>query len=480
MKNRTFFLIPVLLFITAWVGTGCLKKNAETPNAANSFDPELTVNYSITQLNTKLPTEGAPILIDSDWTVAAIVTADDRSGNFYNQLTIQDTTGGICILLNLNSLYTNYPIGRKIYVQLKGMFLCNNHGLPQIGATPAPDNSGVLQASGLPTKEISKHIVVANFPNPIVPYTTTLSEIEIAKVSLLNRLITINNIELVNPNYDNIYSDPAIATSIKLQDCSGKKILLRNSNYAEFQNYTTPSGNGSITGIYMIYNGVPQIMIRDTSDVQMNNTRCDGTTVKEPILVSIDSIRKLYTGNDTVLGDYKITGIVTTDAANKNNGNAGNIIIQNGNKAIIIYFGSSTTGVPDLGDSVMINLTGSTLSQYSNALEIKNIKTAKVTTLAAGKFVTPVPLTIAALNANFNNYESVLVKIMNAKIATSGNYSGSKTINDGTGTIILYTASTATFASQAVPTITKTFQGIATPYGSTNELKIRNPVLDVY
>ncbi len=46
-------------------------------------------------------------------------------------------------------------------------------------------------------------------------------------------------------------------------------------------------------------------------------------------------------------------------------------------------------------------------------------------------------------------------------MTTSGNYSGSKMINDGTGTIILYTASTATFASQAVPTITKTFQGIA-------------------
>lgn len=478
MKNTTTLILLFILIIVS--ASSCLKKKAETPDARNNIDPALTVNYSIAQLNIQLPPEGAPTLIDSNWTIAAIVTADDRSGNFYNQLTIQDSSGGISILLNANSLYTSYPIGRKIYVQFKGMYLSNYHGLPQMGSTPAPDNSGMLQASALPAKEISKHIIAANFPVALQAYSVALSDIDTPRKALLNCLVTISDIELTNPSYDNVYADPSAATSIKLQDCSGKQILLRSSNYAEFQNYPTPSGKGTITGIYMIYKGVPQIMIRDTNDVRMHDTRCDGSTVQAPVLVSIDSIRRLYSGADTVLGAYAITGIVTTDAANKNNGSAGNIIIQNNNKAIILYFGSSATGIPDLGDSITVNLTGSTLSQYSDALEIKNIKTAKVNIIASGKFVTPIPLTIAALNASFSNYESVLVKIANAKMKTSGSYSGSKTINDGTGDVILYTASTATFATQSVPTITKTFQGIVTPYGSTRELKIRNPVLDVY
>ena len=100
--------------------------------------------------------------------------------------------------------------------------------------------------------------------------------------------------------------------------------------------------------------------------------------------------------------------------------------------------------------------------------------------LAKGKSISPIQLTIAALNTHFEQYESVLVKIINAKITSTGNFGGAKTLSDATGNIILYTSYSATFANTAIPTITKTFQGIATPYNSTKEIKIRNPALDIY
>ena len=53
-------------------------------------------------------------------------------------------------------------------------------------------------------------------------------------------------------------------------------------------------------------------------------------------------------------------------------------------------------------------------------------------------------------------------------------------LNDGTGSITLYTATGATFAGTAVPTTPKTVVGIATPFTSGNEIKLRDPAIDVY
>ena len=60
-------------------------------------------------------------------------------------------------------------------------------------------------------------------------------------------------------------------------------MVLRNSGYASFAGINVPNGNGSLTAIYVYYKSpynsriTPQVMIRDTSDVQFNNTRCDGS-----------------------------------------------------------------------------------------------------------------------------------------------------------------------------------------------------------
>lgn len=473
IKNILGILIIVGLF------SACLKKKNDSPEIIANYDPALTVNFNLGKLNLLTPPEGAPIKIDSDWTIVCAVRADDASGNIYNQIIVEDSNGGIALLLNENSLHTRYPIGKKLYLKIKGLYLGNNHGTPQLGATPVPDNSGILQVSDIPAKLINQIITSANTAFTLPTIEVVLGDLALPRKDMLNRLLLIKNVELNNPTYDNIYADPLVATSIKLHDCSGASIVLRTSNYASFQNYPTPFGKGTITAIYSLYNDAGQLTIRDTNDVKMGLTRCDGSMFQESELISIQILRKFYQGKDSAIGNYKIHGIVTSDVDNKNFG-TGNIIIQQGNNAITVYLGSSASDLPQLGDSIELNVNGATITKYNDALEIKNIKTTKIKILARNKFIQPITLTIAALNANFSKYESVLVKIINAKITSSGNFAGSNTLNDATGTITLYTSSSATFANLAVPTITKTFQGIATPYSTTNEIKIRNPSLDIY
>ncbi|HTN17085.1 MAG TPA: DUF5689 domain-containing protein, partial [Chitinophagaceae bacterium] len=126
------------------------------------------------------------------------------------------------------------------------------------------------------------------------------------------------------------------------------------------------------------------------------------------------------------------------------------------------------------------HLSGAVLTRYNGVLELKNIKSGQVSVLAKNRSVMPLSVTLAEVSKRFAELESVLVKIVGAKLTSSGNYGGGKTLKDATGTIILYTSNSAVFANTPVPTITKTFQGIVTPYDTTKELKIRNPLLDVY
>jgi hypothetical protein len=236
----------------------------------------------------------------------------------------------------------------------------------------------------------------------------------------------------------------------------------------------TPLGKGKITGIFTLYNNSAQLVIRDTTDVKFAGLRCNGSTGVIP-LVSIDSIRKLGIG--IKLGEYKIKGVVIS-SADSGNLSKGNMVIQDGNKGITIYFGSTVVVPYKPGDSVIVDVTSDSLINYRGTIEIKGAALSSVTKVGTGTII-PKLLTIAQLNANFANYEGTLVQVVNASITGGGTYSGSKTFTDASGTMILYTAPAASFASQSVPTTPKSFTGIASYYLTTTQLQIRYPSLDV-
>jgi hypothetical protein len=474
MMKKILGLLLLLLSLSA-----CLKQENEVPDTRPASDPQLAVNFSLQELNALYPAEGMPLQLDSDWVLGVLVRANDVSGNLFQQLVLEDSSGGISLLLNEDHLYSRFPVDQKVYLRVKGLFLGNNHGTLQLGGQPVADNSGQLQVSEIQPADFARYVVVTNVSTRMNPARVSMAYLSEPRRMLINRLIRIDEVEIDNPEQDRQYAEPLTTTNIKLHDCSGAGIMLRTSNYASFQAYPTPYGKGSITALYTVYNGVGQLIIRDTNDMEMGEVRCDGGARQEPEPVSIQILRSMYQGKDTVPGHLAIRGIVTSDAVNRNFG-PGNIIVQDGQSAIMIYFGSQAGDIPDLGDSVSVRLSGATLTRYNGILEIKNIKSAQATVYGKGKSVAAVQLDIAELNTRFAALESVLVTISNAKITSAGNYGGSKTLKDASGTIILYTSSSASFATTPVPAISKTFRGIVTPYNTTNELKIRNPAIDVY
>lgn len=468
MKNKFFssLLLICLTSIAAWM-IACNKKFDEPPVYQA---PDITPDLTISDLKAMHVT-GQFEQITGDNTIGGVVIADDRSGQFYKTIVIQDETGGISVKLDAYDLYTSYPIGRKVYIKVKGLYLADYNKLIEIGG--GVDNSGTsLRLDEIPSVLIDDHLIKGNLDNPVTPTVVTVDELD---ESYQNTLIQLNDYEFASADTSKTYAKPDLSSSavnFTLQGCTGKPIILRNSSYADFAGYKVPGGNGTITAIYTVFGTTRQLNIRDTSDVKFYNARCGSGGTGE--VIDIAAIKTFYNGSDIVLGNYKIGGVVISDAAAKNI-SSGSIVLQDKETGIKLFFGNSApTSRFNAGDSLVVDVKGGTLQQYNGAMEITlSLAALPQNAVVTGKTVIPKELTIAEIIQQLPAIEYTLVKVKDAT-AASGTFSGNKTLTDASGSMTLYTSSSATFSGDALPATAKTFTGYCTLFGSTEELMIRN------
>ena len=134
------------------------------------------------------------------------------------------------------------------------------------------------------------------------------------------------------------------------------------------------------------------------------------------------AIRDLYKGKDSKLGSYKIGGVVISDALNKNI-SSGSVVLQDGDRGISVYFGGTVSY--NIGDSIVLDITGDSLINYRGSLEIKTIYgTAKPTPVATNKTVFPVEINVQNLSAALSDIEFTLIKIKSATASGAVSFGG--------------------------------------------------------
>lgn len=470
MKKLAIITLSISFAIYICSTSSCIKK-PDVPPDNSGYDPHLTVTHTIAQIQA-MP-QGAVIV--SDNIISGTVVMNDKSGNYFNKIVIQDATGGIEICLNKSHLYNDYPVGRKVYVKCKGLFLGNYKQNLQLGATPGIDGS----ITDIPEMLIKDYLVKANYPNVIVTDTVsllTLSSLYTGR-QYLNKLVTIRQVEFVMDNIGIPYAQPSdisSSTTLLLKDCIDAHLALRTSAYARFRSILTPAGNGIITGIYTVNNNTPQLYIRDTTDVHFYAVRCDGTLPESTGCTPIANIRNLcptYTDSINVLPAYRISGVVISDKDGSNIAQT-NMVLQGGNKGIVIRFPEAHSFL--MGDSVIVDIREAKLSWSFNLLQISNIALVKAAKIASGKTIIPRLATIAQINEHYSDWESTLVKIDNVTITNGGTFSGSKVMNDGSGTLTLYTRSAASFAGQWIAQTPRNYTGILSTFNNTKQLQMRS------
>ena len=443
--------------------SSCVKEKLDSP-PANGTDPNIPVNYTVRALKARYV--GAGFEITQDQVISAIVVGDDKSGNLYKQLAIEDSTAGIMLMIDASGLYNMYPIGTRLFIKLKGMYVGQKKGLLQLGAYLNADGS----VGGLLSSKTSSFIFPGKWGINVAPIVTTIYNLNGNYNALQSELIELDNVEFAAGSKNVPY---ATGYGITLKDCSGNTVIVYTAaGYATFANSLSPSGNGKFICIAGVYNG-PQLTIRDTTDIFLTGADCGAQAG-----LTIAQLRNQYAGSPIVLpSGTAISGVVISDNANGNTpGNT--MFLQDATGGMQIHF----TGAHPfaLNSNVTVNLGGDSLINLNGGLVVSSVAVGNAAPNGGSLTATPHTATVAQINANSSAWESTLVQITNTSIGGGSNtYGGSHTVNDGTGSATLLTLPGANFASQLYPTNSANLTSIL-QQNSGVQLVIRNPAIDVH
>lgn len=250
------------------------------------------------------------------------VISTDASGNVYKSMYIQDETGAITLSINQSSLYTRYPLGQEIVLNLSpvdfvyptdneegkkedtdislSFYIGKYAGLEQIGGLGT--YNGSQQVSFMPFNLFRQGVQLSGNPDTEVKYVNfgdaypqgnmyciraTIAQIngctaadEVRKMQ--SQLVELQNVRFQDGGKET-FAPYQETVSRTLTDAAGNTIVVRNSGYASFYNDTLPEGSGNVRGLLGYFNGTWQLTLRTRADVEIGSkgTRNDPYTVAE-------------------------------------------------------------------------------------------------------------------------------------------------------------------------------------------------------
>nr|WP_299340225.1 DUF5689 domain-containing protein [Allomuricauda sp.] len=214
------------------------------------------------------------IKIQEDWVIQGYVVSSDSEGNFFSILHFQNEpvnpTEGLQIEIDQRETHLFFPVGSKIFIKLKGLYLGQSKGVYKLGGTFS--SFGNLSVGRLPALKIQEHIFLACDQTTVASETlTTIPLLEEMKTSTLVRL---ENLEIIDDELGETFAIEAEETQRTLQDCEENQVILLNSGFSSFQSEILPEGNGDVTGVLLKEGGDVMIAIRDLKDLQLIDERC--------------------------------------------------------------------------------------------------------------------------------------------------------------------------------------------------------------
>lgn len=221
-------------------------------------------NTTIKQL--KLIYDGSPLYqIPYDLVIEGVVTANDESGNLYKQLFIEDETGAIEFKIDVADLYTDFPVGTKIRVNCKGLYLGTYGGVIQLGG----NYNGKI--GRLPASDFYNNVFVISTGNEVSVTETSIAQLN---DTLIGKVITLSGVQFADNEMGKTYAESSATTNRIMEEvATDKTIIVRTSNYANFAGVELPRGRGKITAILTKYNTDYQLTIRKVGEVRLIEPR---------------------------------------------------------------------------------------------------------------------------------------------------------------------------------------------------------------
>ncbi|WP_440068807.1 DUF5689 domain-containing protein [Tenacibaculum discolor] len=459
MKKINLYKIFAILFIA--ISASCVDNNDfELPTIGpdKQYENLKSLDEIIAQYN------GDPVEFVEDVTVYGYVVSDDREGNFFKSIIIQDKpenpTVGLEVRIDDTNLGARYNVGRKIYIKLKGLALSKYFASFQIGVLNGNSTDRIDANEYISYIDRSSEIV------DIVPTTLTIGELT---DNHINTLVKIEGLQSEEKGLTYANPDDTFSVNRNFVSCETfESIIMRTSGFSTFKSYPIPDKKGSVTAILGKFSSDYQLYIRDTNDV--NFTEEYGCN-NNPTDASLAEVKALYTGSETtVTQNLKLKLVITSDLSTDNISNQ-NAFAQDATAGIALRFSDAYD--LKLGDEIEIAVGGAKLSEYNGLLQL-NVSPSNILSTTAGTLPTPEIITIA--QALTGDYQGKLVKIEGVQFKdNTKNYDGSNLlISECDGDeLTTFVRGQATFANNPVSDKRGTITGVMSDFNGA-QIYLRN------
>lgn len=210
--------------------------------------------------------------IKEDIQIRARVTGNDVGGNIYNQIAVDDGTGGLLICINFGGLWSYLPVGQEILVSLKDLYIGTYGNQPQIG-TPYTSNSGYTSPSRMNHTLWQEHFKLLGAPDASKVDTLEfdMGKVKDEKYMQANcgRLMVVRGVTLPQANGERTFAPEDAASSgnaVNRMIGGSTRIVVRTSTYADFAGTVMPEGRVDIVGVFTRYRDTWQILMRQDGD----------------------------------------------------------------------------------------------------------------------------------------------------------------------------------------------------------------------
>lgn len=259
---------------------------------------EATNVITISELKEKYATQierGLYKQVDEDIKILGIVTGNDLGGNLYNQICLQDKTGGILVCIGKSGLYGELPVGQQVLIDCKGLYIGGYGKQAQIGGIYTNLKTGATFVGKMDRPTWQKHFKLLDEPDASNVKAEVFDLSKATDATYLDenagKLMTIKGVKFTSANGKTVWAANDETSKQYLKDAesgqwlSSNTIMVYTSGYARFANAILPEGAFDITGIFTRYNNTWQIIIRNTDDLSPV-TLDKGGTLEEPYTVT--------------------------------------------------------------------------------------------------------------------------------------------------------------------------------------------------
>jgi len=221
--------------------------------------------------------------VTTDEVVEGVVTANDISGNIYQFIYIQpiaedgtlDTSeGGIGVgIKGIGCLYTLYPVGQRIRINLNGLYVGGYGQAPRIGM-PYINTNGAMRLGPMTLDMMKKHIAKVGKPRPELVEAREVTAAELTSdniTKLTPMLVVLKNAEIKDAGWPYAHWEVGGDTYSEYHDISiggtTVKQLLYTSTSATFAGDTIQPGKKTIYGLLGRYSSSYQLSLRSIDDI---------------------------------------------------------------------------------------------------------------------------------------------------------------------------------------------------------------------